>query len=97
MLVQEKENEKALLNKSLAEDKEKLMKENDDFIARKRYELEKLRNEYEKIEKEFANLKQNLTNEIDDIKVKVKTKNETKNTERNDLSEMININDKIFL
>lgn len=94
--IKEKEYEKTQLNKSLAEDKEKLMKENDDFIARKRFELEKLRNEYEKIEKEFANLKQNLTNEIDDIKVKVKTKNETKNTEKNDLSEMININDKIY-
>jgi len=93
--IKERENQKEKLNRELTDEKEKLMSDNDNNIARKRYELEKLRIEYDRVEREFSRHKNEMNNDILKKKKEVKNKEETKNTERNDLQEMQNTNDKI--
>lgn len=93
--IKQKEQLKKKLDEELKEKKETRIKENDCEISKKRYELEKLRIEYDKVEDEFKLLQKSLNDEYIERKKEVKNLEEQKNTERNDLIEAQNVNDKI--
>lgn len=94
-IIKTKETLKKKLDEELKDKKEVKMGDNDNEISKKRYELEKLRIEYDKVEDDYTKIKEGLDADYLDRKKEVKKIEEQKNTERNDLIEAQNINEKI--